>query len=64
MIAAQDISKMIEGPDELEDGTLEMTLFLTQKAISDLKELHQKSIYNPMEQLKLAKLDASERKIA
>ena len=29
MIAAQDISKMIEGPDELEDGTLEMTLFLT-----------------------------------
>lgn len=40
MDAAHNIAKYIENPQELDDGTLEMILFLTQKAISDLKELH------------------------
>ena len=38
MAAARDIAKD-NSPDELTEGTLEMILFLTQKAISDLKEL-------------------------
>ena len=46
MDAAHNIAKEIDKPDELDDGTLEMILFLTQKAISDLKELHQKNIYS------------------
>ena len=40
MDAAHNIAKEIENPQELDDGTLEMILFLTQKAISDIKELH------------------------
>jgi len=47
MSAARNIAKDIENPQELDDGTLEMILFLTQKAISDLKELHQRNIYSP-----------------
>lgn len=47
MSAARNIAKDIENPQELDDGTLEMILFLTQKAISDLKELNQRSTYLP-----------------
>ena len=46
MKAAQTIAKEINSPQELEDGTLEMILFLTQQAISDLKELYQKNVYS------------------
>jgi hypothetical protein len=53
MSAARNIAKDIENPQELDDGTLEMILFLTQKAISDLKELHQRNIYSspPVEEI-------------
>ena len=47
MAAANNIAKDIDSPEELDDGTLEMILFLTQKAISDLKELHQRNVYAP-----------------
>lgn len=47
MTAAQTISKDIDSPQELDAGTLEMILFLTQKSISDLKELHQRNKYSP-----------------
>ena len=46
MLAANNIAKEINSPQELDDGTLEMILFLTQKAISDLKELHQKNVHS------------------
>ena len=40
MDAARAISENIDTPDELDDGSLEMILYLTQKAVSDLKDLH------------------------
>lgn len=45
MSAARNIAKDIQNPQELDDGTLEMILFLTQKAISDLKELNQRNTF-------------------
>jgi hypothetical protein len=45
MRAARNIAKDIQNPQELDDGTLEMILFLTQKAISDLKELNQRNTF-------------------
>ena len=47
MDAAHNIAKEIDNPQELDDDKCEMILFLTQKAISDLKELHQKNKYSP-----------------
>ena len=47
MDAAHNIAKDIDNPQELDDDKCEMILFLTQKAISDLKELHQKNMYSP-----------------
>ena len=40
MNAAHNIAKQIENPQELDDDKCEMILFLTQKSISDLKELY------------------------
>ena len=42
MQAAKNIAQQIDSPLSLDDGTLEMILYLTQKAISNIKELHQK----------------------
>ena len=47
MDAARAISENIDTPDELDDGSLEMILYLTQKAVSDLKDLHQRNKYIP-----------------
>ena len=41
MSASQAIAKDIEGPEALHNDTLEMILYLTQRAISDLKEINQ-----------------------
>ena len=43
LLAAKNIAKTIESPLALDDGTIEMILYLTQVAISHLKELHQRN---------------------
>jgi len=40
MHAAQNIAQSINHPNALDDGTMEMILYLTQVAISNLKEVH------------------------
>ena len=50
MSAAKNIAQEIESPHELDDGSLEMILYLTQKAIADLKELHQQNRYASLEE--------------
>ena len=52
MNAARNIAKEVESPHDLDDGSLEMIQFLTQKAISDLRVLQQRQLYamaNPEE---------------
>lgn len=46
MSAARNIAKGVESPHYLDDGSLEMLLFLSQKAISDLRVLQQKQLYS------------------
>lgn len=46
MSAARNIAKAVQSPHDLDDGSLEMILFLSQKAISDLRVLQQKQLYS------------------
>lgn len=46
MSASQAIAKDLESPEALDNGTLEMILYLTQRAISDLKEISQQNLYS------------------